>query len=71
MVVYENFTVEAPAAAGFTPGDVVEKTGKVSLRNGFLLDRGFVVAIDTDPAQDVLPVFFIEGLHTVSAEFSN
>ena len=64
-IVYEDFMVHVPKASGFCLGDFVECNMTVTLRQGFVLQKGIVVRVDdTDPGQDQLPLFFVQGLQT-------
>lgn len=64
MVITEEFVVEVPKVSGLSVGDVVEPNMTVNLRNGYVLGKGFVIRVDNDPAQHLLPVFFVIGLQT-------
>ena len=64
MIIYEDFIVQVPTISDFLPGDLVSLNIDVSLRQGFALRNGLVVKVDTDPSQDLLPVFFVVGLQT-------
>lgn len=58
---YEDFLVEIPLTSDSDPlsvGDLVEPTVEVSFGSGMVLRRGLVVAIDRDPSQNLLPLFF-------------
>lgn len=65
-VEYEDFLVEIPLTSDcdLSVGDLVEPTVEVSFGSGMVLRRGLVVAIDRDPSQNLLPLFFIVGLDT-------
>lgn len=45
-------------------GDVLIPRMEISLGRGWCLGRGRVVSIDRDPSQELMPLFFIEGLRT-------
>jgi len=64
MVIFEDFIVEAPISSGFSVGDTVQINMNVTLQQGFCLRNGIVVKIDTDPDQDLLPLFFVVGMQT-------
>ena len=64
MIIYEDFIVKVPSISGFLPGDIVSLNIDVCLRQGFALRNGLVVKVDTDPDQDLLPIFFVIGLQT-------
>jgi len=64
MIIYEDFIVQVPSVSDFLPGDLVSLNIDVSLREGFALRNGLVVKVDTEPSQDLLPVFFVVGLQT-------
>lgn len=60
----EDFLVEVPASVGLEPGDVLIPRMEISLGRGLCLGRGRVVSIDRDPSQELMPLFFVEGLRT-------
>jgi hypothetical protein len=62
--MFEDFIVEVPTCSGFSEGDVVEPNVCITLRSGVVLHKGRVVKIDTDPSQELLPLFFVRGLRT-------
>ena len=64
MVIFEDFIVEAPISSGFLIGDIVQLNINVTLQQGFQLRNGIVVKIDTDPGQDLLPLFFVVGMQS-------
>ena len=58
----EDFIVEVPPSSGFLVGDIVECIPTIKLHPGFFLREGFVVKVDVDPHQDLLPLFFVVGM---------
>jgi hypothetical protein len=62
MIVYEDFIVKVPSNSAFLVGDLVETIMNVSFRQGFLLGKGIVVSVDTDPTS--LSLFMVVGLQT-------
>lgn len=51
MVCEENFLVRVPQNSQFCVGDVVDVTTEINLQEGIVLYKGWVVAMDRDPAQ--------------------
>lgn len=60
----EYFLVEVPVSSGLVVGDFVMSKMEVSLRSGWRLGRGMVIKVDEDPSQDIMPLFFVEGVRT-------
>ncbi len=63
-MMFEDFIVEVPMCSGFSEGDVVEPNTHITLRNNVVLRKGLVVKVDTEPSQELLPLFFVIGLST-------
>lgn len=58
----KDFIVEVPRLSGFLVGETVLCTPKIHLHQGFFLREGSIVKIQVDPAQDLLPLFFVVGI---------